>query len=56
MRGETSMEDKSDFKPKEDYKAKLDALRRALIEGEESGFADYSLERIIADLDKENPA
>jgi len=50
------MEDKSDFKPEEDYKAKLDTLRQALKDGEESGFGDYSLEEIIKELDKENPA
>ena len=50
------MKDKSDFKPKEDYKAKLDAFQQALKDGEESGFADYSLEGLVEELDKENPA
>lgn len=40
----------------EEREVKLDALRRALKEGEESGFADYSLEGLVEELDKENPA
>ena len=30
---------------------KLEALRRALIEGEESGKADYSLDKLVRELD-----
>jgi antitoxin ParD1/3/4 len=37
----------------EDREVKLAALRRALIEGEESGFVEYSLEKINRDLDEE---
>jgi antitoxin ParD1/3/4 len=40
----------------EEREVKLDALRRALKEGEESGFTDYSLEGLVEELDKENPA
>ena len=40
----------------EEREVKLDALRHALKEGEESGLADYSLEGIIEELDKENSA
>lgn len=40
----------------EDREVKLAALRRALIEGEESGFVDYSLEKINRDLDEEGQA
>lgn len=50
------MEDKSDLKLTEDFNGKLEALRQALKDGEESGFADYSLEGIIEELDKESPA
>jgi antitoxin ParD1/3/4 len=32
---------------------KLSALRQALIEGEESGPADYSLKKLIEELDRE---
>ncbi|MEM6840608.1 MAG: type II toxin-antitoxin system ParD family antitoxin [Bacteroidota bacterium] len=32
---------------------KLEALRNALIEGEQSGQADYSLSNLIAELDAE---
>jgi antitoxin ParD1/3/4 len=37
----------------EEREVKLNALRRALIEGEESGFVDYSLDGLLMDLDKE---
>lgn len=40
----------------EEREVKLNALRKALHEGEESGLADYSLEGIVEELDKENPA
>ena len=39
----------------EEHEIKLSALRRALQEGEESGFAEYSLSELIEELDKENP-
>ena len=37
----------------EEEEIKLAALRRALIEGEESGEADYSLDALIKELDTE---
>lgn len=37
----------------EEKELKLAALQKALIEGEESGIADYSLEALIAELDQE---
>ena len=37
----------------EEREIKLNALRRALVEGEESGFLEYSLEGLLKDLDKE---
>jgi antitoxin ParD1/3/4 len=36
----------------EEREEKVRAVRRALREGEESGFDDYSLESVIAELDK----
>lgn len=36
----------------EERELKLTALRRALKEGEESGFKEYSLDAIIRDLDQ----
>lgn len=38
----------------EEHEMKLAALRRALQDGENSGFADYSLHGLLAELDKEN--
>ena len=38
----------------EEHELKLAALRRALQEGEESGFADYSLNELIEELDGED--
>ncbi len=35
----------------EDTESKLDALRKALIDGETSGPAEYSYESLIAELD-----
>jgi antitoxin ParD1/3/4 len=40
----------------EEREVKLNALRKALHEGEESGLADYSLEGLVEELDEENPA
>jgi antitoxin ParD1/3/4 len=37
----------------EEREVKLVALRRALQEGEDSGFADYSLGRLMGELDGE---
>jgi len=36
----------------EDNESKLSTLRRMLLEGEQSGIADYSYERFIAELDE----
>ena len=38
----------------EDSENKLQALRQALVEGEQSGTADYSYEAFIAELDERN--
>lgn len=38
----------------EQQETRLQALRQALKEGEESGRADYSLERLIDELDRES--
>jgi len=38
----------------EEYEMKLSALRQALVEGEESGKADYSLTGLIDELDSES--
>ncbi len=38
----------------EEREAKLEALRRALIEGEQSGTTDYSLQGILDELESEN--
>lgn len=38
----------------EEREVKLSALRRALEEGEKSGFAEYSLSGLIEDLDEES--
>ncbi|WP_347888514.1 MULTISPECIES: type II toxin-antitoxin system ParD family antitoxin [Nitrosomonas] len=35
----------------EEREAKLEALRRALIEGEQSGPADYSLQNVLDELE-----
>ena len=37
----------------EERETKLNVLRRALQEGEDSGFVEYSLDGILRDLDKE---
>jgi len=38
----------------EDTESKLDVLRQMLIDGEESGIAEYSYDGFIAELDEEN--
>jgi antitoxin ParD1/3/4 len=38
----------------EEREIKLSALRRALEEGQNSGFAEYSLNRLIEELDEES--
>ena len=40
----------------EEREIKLAALRRTLIEGEESGTADYSIQELIRSLDREGTA
>ena len=37
----------------EDSESKLDVVRKLLIEGEQSGKADYSLQSLIAELDQD---
>ena len=37
----------------EERETKLSLLRRALVEGEESGIAEYSLQSLIAEIDGE---
>ncbi len=39
----------------EEHEMRLTALRKALEEGESSGFADYSLATLTEELDKEGP-
>jgi antitoxin ParD1/3/4 len=39
----------------EERELKLIALRQALKEGEDSGFAEYSLDGLIEELDSESP-
>ncbi|GJL76948.1 MAG TPA: type II toxin-antitoxin system ParD family antitoxin [Nitrosomonas nitrosa] len=38
----------------EEREAKLEALRRALIEGEQSSTADYSLQNVLDELESEH--
>jgi antitoxin ParD1/3/4 len=38
----------------EEHETRVDALRKALQEGEDSGLADYSLQGLIEELDAEN--
>ena len=40
----------------EEHEMKLAALRRALQEGEDSGFAEYSLQGLLDELDNESSA
>jgi antitoxin ParD1/3/4 len=37
----------------EDNESKIDALRKMLLDGENSGPAEYSYEKLIAELDQE---
>lgn len=39
----------------EEREAKLSLLRRALLEGEQSGTADYSLKGLMEEMDSEGP-
>lgn len=38
----------------ENAETKIETLRTLLVEGEKSGFADYSHEALVRDLDNEN--
>ena len=38
----------------EEKEIRLAALRRLLVNGENSGFADYSIDMIVEELDREN--
>ena len=38
----------------EDKESKLDVLRQMLTDGEESGIADYSYDRLMSELDAES--
>lgn len=40
----------------EEHEMKLTALRRALEEGENSGFTEYSLQGLLEELDQEHSA
>lgn len=51
--GSTSETIRAALRLLEEKEAKLEALRNALVEGETSGRADYSLESIIDELNKE---
>jgi antitoxin ParD1/3/4 len=39
----------------EEHETRVDALRKALQAGEDSGLADYSLQGLIEELDAESP-
>lgn len=49
--GSASEAVRAGLRPSEERETKLSLLRRGLIEGEESGTADYSLKVLIDDLD-----
>lgn len=53
--GSTSEAIRAGLRLLEERETKLSLLRRALIEGEESGTADYSLKGLIDELDGESP-
>jgi len=52
--GSTSEAIRAGLRLLEERETKLSLLRRALIEGEESGTADYSLKGLIDELDSES--
>jgi antitoxin ParD1/3/4 len=52
--GSTSETIRAGLRLLEERELKLVALQKALIEGEESSRADYSLKNLIAELDQEN--
>lgn len=49
--GSTSEAIRAGLRLLEEKEAKISLLRRALIEGEQSGTAEYSLEALLAELD-----
>jgi antitoxin ParD1/3/4 len=51
--GSTSEAIRAGLRLLEEREARLSLLRRALLEGEESGTADYSLKVLLEDLDGE---
>ena len=51
--GTTSEAIRAGLRLLEEREMKLAALRRALVEGEESGFTTYSLKGILEELDQE---
>ena len=52
--GSTSEAIRAGLRLLEEREAKLEALRHALIEGEQSGTADYSLQNVLDELESEN--
>ncbi|NOZ10402.1 MAG: type II toxin-antitoxin system ParD family antitoxin [Gammaproteobacteria bacterium] len=42
------------FRLLENTETKLETLRHLLVEGEQSGFADYNYDEFMAELDSEN--
>ena len=52
--GSTSETIRAGLRLLEERELKLATLQKALIEGEESGRADYSLKGLIAELDQES--
>ncbi len=52
--GSTSEAVRAGLRLLEEREARLSLLRRALIEGEESGTADYSLKSLLSELDGES--
>ena len=51
--GSTSGVVRAGLRTLEDVETKLETLRELLNEGEQSGFADYTLEGLISELDKD---
>ncbi len=53
--GSTSETIRAGLRLLEERELKLATLQKALLEGEESGQADYSLTRLLAELDQDSP-
>jgi len=51
--GSTSEAIRAGLRLLEEKEAKISLLRRALVEGEESGTAEYSLESLLTELDEQ---